>query len=339
MGISQAGQGFRGQGAIFAFASNLARAGALAITVGMIAGCATTHGGHRLQPEPLRTIGVAAVALGAALDLHSHEGKPAVRRLGPEAFLDNRLTWLGQSSFLLTIGGKAILLDPMFSDRPQLPVPMHPHRISPVPPGIEKLRRLDAVVVSHADHDHLDLPTLRRLAKKFPGAHLYVPQGTEDIAAQSGFATRTHLPPFGTRRQGTVSFTTLPAYHMARRDMIGLNRRSAAGWEIAAGGYRIYFSGDTGYGPAFREIRARRGRYDLALVPIGAYAPESLYNHIHTTPEDGLAIAADLGAPVAVGHHWGTFAFGREARERFLAASVPGVTARAPDIGETMRLP
>ena len=37
-----------------------------------------------------------------------------------------------------------------------------------------------------------------------------------------------------------------------------------------AGG-RLYFAGDTGYSDHFRMIRARLGRMDVALLPIGTF--------------------------------------------------------------------
>jgi N-acyl-phosphatidylethanolamine-hydrolysing phospholipase D len=311
----------------------------------VLASC-SLNGGQQdegVLPPPVRDIAIAGVALGAALNLHPKDGKPAVMALTREAFADNRLTWLGHSSFLVRVGGKSLLLDPMFSNYPEFPVPVRLRRISAVPPGIEKLDRLDAVVISHADHDHLDLPTLRSLAEKFPDALLLAPTGTRDIAMRSGFRNYGELGVYGTRQLGSVALTALPAEHYGRRDMIGLRRRLAVGWEIAAAGRKIYFSGDTGYSDIFDEIRRKRGRFDVALVPIGAFAPEPVFRETHASPEKALLIASKLGARLAIGHHWGTFAFGvaapREARERFLAARAPGVTPRALAIGETIRLP
>jgi N-acyl-phosphatidylethanolamine-hydrolysing phospholipase D len=295
-----------------------------------------------LQPRPFRDITTAGVGLGAVLGLHPRTGKPDVRPLSPQAFRDNSLTWLGHSSFLINVGGRSLLLDPLFTNRPEIPVPIRPRRISQVPPGLDRLHRLDAVVISHADHDHLDLPTLRMLAARFPDARLLLPAGTERLAEKSGFRNRSHLDVYETVRLGRLALTTLPARHYARRDVVGLNRGLAFGWEIAAPGRKIYFSGDTGHGPVFDEIRRRRGRFDIALVPIGGYAPAAAFEDVHASPEEAVAIAATLGAPIAVGHHWGTFGFGLEspqqARDRFLSAQTRAVKPVALDIGETMVL-
>jgi L-ascorbate metabolism protein UlaG (beta-lactamase superfamily) len=295
-----------------------------------------------LLPRPARDFAVAGVAIGSALGLHPRDGIPEIRPLATEAYRDNRLTWLGHSSFLLGIGGRSFLLDPMFSNRPELPAPIRPRRLPPVPPGINKLDRLDAVVISHADHDHLDLPTLRALASRFPDARLLVPAGTAKIASTSGFQNVSEFDVYQAARIGPVRLTALPARHYSRRDMIGLNRRLAVGWEIAASGRKIYFSGDTGFNGLFDDIRERRGRFDIALVPIGGFSPPAAFEDVHASPEEAVMIASKLGARLAIAHHWGTFSFGaaspREAQQRFLAARAPGVTPVALAIGETIRI-
>ena len=122
--------------------------------------------------------------------------------------------------------------------------------------------------------------------------------------------------------------------------MIGLAPPPAGGWVIEGGGRRIFHSGDTGYGPAFRAIGARYGRFDLALVPIGAYEPRAFFGGMHATPEEAVAIAVDLRARRAIGHHWGTFALGpespAEASRRFVEAGRGRLDARVMAIGETL---
>ena len=320
------------------------RVAAAAIAAFVLVSCATDQNDRPSLSVfgPAKGIGVAAVALGAALDFRSHEGKPEVHSLQADSNGDNQLTWLGHSSFLLRIGKSSILLDPIFSDQPQLPVPLRPKRISPVPMGSDTLARLDAVVISHVDHDHLDLPTLRGLSARFPEALLFVTKGTVALAAKSGFVHIIDLDIYEGHHVGSITYTALPAYHYGRRDMVGINRTLALGWEIKTTQHKIYFSGDTGYGPEFKEIRKRRGRFDTALVPIGAFKPALLFNDVHATPEQAVKIASDLGAPVAIANHWGTFAFGvekpSEAKARFLGAASSSVTLKVLAIGETISL-
>src|SRR3954469_21378796 len=74
--------------------------------------------------------------------------------------VDDRLTWLGHATVLLELGGARILTDPVL--RPRV---AHLRREVPVPGDVG---RLDAILVSHGHHDHLDLPTLRRLDPSAP---------------------------------------------------------------------------------------------------------------------------------------------------------------------------
>ena len=91
------------------------------------------------------------------------------------------------------------------------------------------------------------------------------------------------------------------------------------------------------------QIGARLGPFDLALVPMGAYAPEAALGDVHADPEDALAIARDLGAWRALGMHWGTFAMSMaspaEGRQRFLDAAGPGLPLPLiADIGQTIAI-
>ena len=82
---------------------------------------------------------------------------------------------------------------------------------------------------------------------------------------------------------------------------------------------RVYFAGDTGYRtvlggededavprcPAFKEIGERLGPFDLALLPIGAYAPRDMWSGLHASPADAVEMFKDVRARRGVGMHWG----------------------------------
>jgi L-ascorbate metabolism protein UlaG (beta-lactamase superfamily) len=67
----------------------------------------------------------------------------------------------------------------------------------------------------------------------------------------------------------------------------------------------VYFSGDTGYGPHFREINRRYGSVDFALLECGQYNPN--WATIHMMPEETALAAQDLEARVMMPVHWGAF--------------------------------
>ncbi|PHP67627.1 hypothetical protein CSC94_07975 [Zhengella mangrovi] len=313
------------------------------IFVALLAGCAATSGRERRAtlPQPFEAAGLATVGLGSLLHLHPTEGAPRTIPIDHEA-ANPSVTWLGQSSFLIRLAGKVILTDPMFSETLELHLPLKPQRLADPPPNANRLRRVDVILISHLDHDHFDMPTLQQLAARFPDALLLMPQGTETFARKTGFRKVKTVPVWDTRRLGGLKLTALPAAHFGRRDVVGLARTKAIGWAIRGGTHNIYFSGDTGYSSIFRQIRQRQGRFDIALVTIGSWKPERVFAGIHMNPDDALQAASTLGARLAIGHHWGTFNFGRESpaetRRRFLGASAPGVRPVLLDIGETLRL-
>ncbi|HMQ57418.1 MAG TPA: MBL fold metallo-hydrolase [Rhizobiaceae bacterium] len=313
------------------------------IACAFLGGCATVAGPptRATIPEPLKSAGVIANAAGTVLGVHDERGAPTTRPLAPN-ITDPSITWLGHSSLLIRLGGKVLMTDPIFSPSLAYHSLLKPKRLAGPPPGLEKLQRLDAILISHLDHDHFDLPTLRDLARRFPKARLLVPEGTLATARRAGFSDTVTFSVWDTTAIGGLQLTALPAMHYGRRDVAGFVRSRAIGWDISSGGRKIYFSGDTAWSTIFGDIRARRGRFDYALVPIGAYAPEPVMADVHVNPEDALMAASILGARFAIGHHWGTFNLGAEspaeAKARFHAARAPGIVALTPDIGETIRL-
>ncbi len=69
--------------------------------------------------------------------------------------------------------------------------------------------------------------------------------------------------------------------------------------------HSIYHAGDTAYFDGFHEI-GERLKPEVALLPIGAYHPES-FRSVHTSPEDAVQAFVDLGARWMVPMHYGTF--------------------------------
>jgi len=100
--------------------------------------------------------------------------------------------------------------------------------------------------------------------------------------------------------------TCLPAVHFSGRGAFDRNRTLWASFAFAAPSRKLWFGGDTAPGAVFREIGARAGPFDLALVGIGAYEPRSIMHASHATPEEAVQIARDIGAKAAVGMHWGS---------------------------------
>jgi L-ascorbate metabolism protein UlaG (beta-lactamase superfamily) len=135
----------------------------------------------------------------------------------------------------------------------------------------------------------------------------------EDLVSTLGFAEVISLGWWQSTEVAGLHVTLTPAKHWGAR-MINDTHRLFGGYGIEdASGQRVYHSGDTAYFDGFREI-GRRLRPQTALLPIGAYFPDS-YRAVHTSPEEALQAFVDLHANVMVPMHYGTFPLGREPME------------------------
>ncbi len=252
------------------------------------------------------------------------------------------IMFLGHSSFLIQIAGKNILVDPVFATR--LIVMRRQRR-----PGVRiaDLPPIDAVLVTHAHMDHLNRPTLRKIARATAGLTgqapvIVVPQGVQDLVADLGFREVRALATWAQTQVAGLQVTMTPAKHWGAR-MFRDTHRGFGGYAIAGAGHTVYHSGDTAYFNGFPEI-AHRLKPDVALLPIGAYYPDS-YRAVHTSPEEALQIFLELGAHTMIPMHFGTFKLGREPMEeppiRLLAAAIEhGVEERVRILaeGETLLL-
>ncbi len=262
-----------------------------------------------------RTIPFWMTKLGQLWDLvHESHAQPLVGQpQTPPAITttETAITFIGHSSFLIQTAGRALLVDPVFATR--LILLRRQRR-----PGIRihDLPPIDAVLLTHAHMDHLNRPSLRAITRamrhrKLPAPLVVVPNGVEDLVCDLGFA-RTHALGWWESVQlfDSIEITATPARHWGAR-LFNDTHRGFGGYVLQAPGFpAIYHSGDTAYFHGFTEI-SRRLHPDIALLPIGAYFPDS-YRAVHVSPEEALRAFLDLGASVMIPMHYNTFRLGRE---------------------------
>src|SRR4051794_28599207 len=252
----------------------------------------------------------------------------------PRTALD--VTWLGHATVVLHLGATTLVTDPVLRQRLQH---LRRHGPSPAIP-----RDVDAVLVSHAHHDHLDLPSLRLLG---PVGLVVVPRGAGRALRRVPARSVVELGAGDERQVGDVLVRAVPAVHDGRR----APRRhpsEALGFVLEHAGRRVYFAGDTelfdGLGDAVRP-----GRLDLALLPVWGWGPSLGPGHMD--PEQAARAAALLRPRVAIPIHWGTLLpvglHRRHARllhepgadfARHVARLAPDVDVRLLAAGETVQL-
>ena len=295
---------------------------AIALLVGVLAGC-----GYRGPPsdhfDGRRFTNVPAVEEPGLRELvkwgrtrrqggwrkwvDAPPGSPPPGRVRCE---DMRVTFINHSTVLVQAGGLNVLTDPVYSERvsPVRGVGPRRHR----PPGIrfEDLPPIDVVVVSHSHYDHLDIPTLRRLA----GEHrprIFVGLGNDRLLRRKRVAGAEAVDWWqAVPLSSDVTLHGVPMQHWSLRGLADRNRTLWLGYVLETRCGRVFISGDTGFGPHFEAIAERFAPFRLALLPIGAYRPRWFMQPSHIDPEQAVAASRILEAQTSVAMHFGTFALG-----------------------------
>jgi L-ascorbate metabolism protein UlaG (beta-lactamase superfamily) len=219
------------------------------------------------------------------------------------------ITFIGHSSFFLQIGGQNVVIDPNFA-RWLFVL----KRLRQPGLNLRDLPPMDVVLVTHAHFDHLHRQSLRTIARQTrrqtgTAPTLVVPHHLFDLVSDLGFEQIVELEWWNTYRHGTLDITHVPSRHWGAR-IIKDSHRGYGGYVLRSGKHSVYHAGDTAYFAGFREI-GRRLQPELAMLPIGAYHPESFRN-VHTSPADATKAFLDLNARWMVPMHYGTFRLSHE---------------------------
>jgi L-ascorbate metabolism protein UlaG (beta-lactamase superfamily) len=272
-------------------------------------------------------------ATGIPVPFLSNDGK-ALRQATRDA-----LTWIGHATFLLQLGGKSALIDPVMSQRLSAVVQRN------VAPGLAwaALPKIDVVFITHNHRDHMDLPTLKRLG---PDPVYVVPRGLGASFQRAGFRRVVEMDWWQEEEIEGLRVTFVPSQHWSRRGLTDTNATWWGGFVIERGGLRVYHSGDTAWFEGFSLIGERCGEIHASMLPIGAYAPRWFMRTQHMDPGDAVRAFSALGASKFVAMHWGTFKLTDEhlgeppqlLREVWERAGLPDEQRFIPAIGETLQL-
>jgi L-ascorbate metabolism protein UlaG (beta-lactamase superfamily) len=239
------------------------------------------------------------------------------------------LTWLGHSTVVIDLEGTRVVTDPVLRARI-----WHLRRDGLV--ASDALVNLDAILVSHAHFDHLDLRSLDRFDRK---VLVVAPPGVGRLVRRRGFERLVELDVGEELPLGAVRIRATHAEHESNRGPF--SRTTPSLGYLVEGRTSVYFAGDTGLFPEMSAI----GPVDVALLPVAGWGPRLGAGHLDPA---GAAEALRLLRPqAALPIHWGTFrrVFAerpddRPAREflRIAHEVAPEVDVRVLSIGETLTL-
>uniref|UniRef100_A0AB33L135 MBL fold metallo-hydrolase n=1 Tax=Tenacibaculum sp. Pbs-1 TaxID=3238748 RepID=A0AB33L135_9FLAO len=219
---------------------------------------------------------------------------------------DTGFIWYGHSAFLMQTQGKNILIDPMFG---KVAAPMNflgENRFNKeIPLEIEKLPKIDAVVISHDHYDHLDYESIEKLKSKVE--HYFVPLAVGVHLKAWGISEEkiTELDWWGETTYKGLQFICTPSQHFSGRKMNNHQSTLWSSWIIKTPTDNIFFSGDSGYGEHFTEIGNKYGPFDFAMLECGQY--DEQWQDIHMLPEQTAQAGVDLQAKKIMPIHWAGF--------------------------------
>ncbi len=207
------------------------------------------------------------------------------------------LTWIGHASFLAQFNDLNVLIDPNFANWLFLL-----KRIRRAGLRVEDLPPIDLVLLTHAHFDHFHKPSLRRLPA--PPKIAVMPWGMGDLAHDLGFERVIELQWWESFSHADWKVTLVPSKHWGAR-MIRDEHRGHGGFILEHQGRRLYHAGDSAYSHCFKEI-GRKSPPEIALLPIGAYYPET-FRRVHMGPDQAVKAFKDLGAQWLIPMHYGAF--------------------------------
>lgn len=272
------------------------------------------------------------------------------------------ITWIGHSTFLIQFAGLNIVTDPVWAMRMGFQ-----RRLGTPGIPISEVPEVDVILISHSHYDHMHVSSIRRLYTEH--TQLIVPIGLARKMIRKGFRRTREMNWWDSLQIGDAKISFVPTQHWTRRTPFDTNTshwggfvlehvpesdKAAAAPEGKQAGRTgdhlnrmrsIYFAGDSGYFPGFKQI-GERFDISVALLPIGAYEPEWFMTSQHTTPEEAVQAFMDVKAELMVPMHYGTFRLAddtaREALDRMEAdrakRGIPPEAIKVLLHGETLRL-
>lgn len=253
-----------------------------------------------------------------------------------------RFFWIGHSSFLLQMDEKNILLDPVFGERPSPISWLGGKRFTEeLPIQIEDLPNIDAVLISHDHYDHLDYDAIKKLKEKT--SMFYVPLGVWIHLKKWWIEDEkiVELDWWDDSEYQDLKFTFAPAQHRSWRNLDSTDHTLWGSWAIKSEDKNIYFSGDSWYGPHYKEIWKNLWPFDFAMMECWQYSDQ--WTLMHMFPEETAQAGVDIWAKQIMPIHWWSFRISdhawNEPPQRVKAAAEKlNLPVIIPKIGEAVEI-
>ena len=174
-----------------------------------------------------------------------------------------------------------------------------------LPIEVQKLPKIDAVILSHDHYDHLDYESILKLKDKVDT--FYAPLGV-GVHLEAWGISKEKIIELDWWQEITVDdlkFVCTPARHFSGRKFNNRQSTLWSSWVIQSSTENIFFSGDSGYDSHFKEIGEKYGPFDFAMMECGQY--NEMWPEIHMFPEETAQAAVDVKAKKMMPIHWGAF--------------------------------
>ena len=229
-----------------------------------------------------------------------------------------RIEYVGHATVLVDLDEVRLVTDPLLRNRVA-------HLRRAVPVDSRAMRGVDAVLISHAHYDHLDLPSLEKLGTKLP---VVVPRGLGGLLRKRRFETVVEVEVGERIRIGALEVRAVAAEHEGSRGPFGVSAQ-ALGY-VVSGSRSVYFAGDTDLFEGMAEL----GPVDVALVPIWGWGPSLGPGHLD--PRSAAEAVTLLRPKLVIPIHWGTYApihLGLRGAPRFLDLPPVEFVAAMKEVG------
>jgi L-ascorbate metabolism protein UlaG (beta-lactamase superfamily) len=200
-----------------------------------------------------------------------------------------RIDFLGHATTVIELDGTRLVTDPLL--RRRIGGLVHRHPVA----SPRELGSIDAVLISHLHHDHLDMPSLGLLGRD---VRLLMPRRGSAVVRRRGFLNVTELRADDQIGVGGLQVRATQAHHRGFRLPFG-PLGGCLGF-VVEGAQRVYFAGDTSLFPEMADLRP----IDVALVPVAGWGPSLGPGHLD--PPAAVEALRLIQPRLAIPIHWGS---------------------------------